>query len=200
MFFTLKNKAGMTLIEVLIVVAMIGLLFTLAVPTVSNIFGLSQKSAIRDLATKAREAFHSTVISGSIHRIVYDITNSQFWVERGPQKVLLDSDESREKDEQNRSFFDEEKEDNSFSMAKRITSKKISLPSGVIFQDIITQQNIDPVTEGVVYTHFFPHGIIEQTLIHILDSNGRVASLVIEPIAGYTRLYQKLITKEEAFD
>jgi hypothetical protein len=84
-------------------------------------------------------------------------------------------------------------------METSITRKKIPLPRGVEFEDLITEQSPNPITEGTAYTHFFPHGLNEQTVIHLKDQNKHHATLVITPIVAQTDLYDRYATKEEVF-
>ena len=49
---------------------------------------------------------------------------------------------------------DKKKDESPFQMDKSVTRKKLSLPTGVTFEDIKTQQSEEPITEGKAYTHF----------------------------------------------
>ena len=51
----------------------------------------------------------------------------------------------------------------------------------------------------LAYTHFFPHGLTEQTIIHLTDTSGHKASLIISPLIGNTDVYDRYISLEEAF-
>ena len=85
-----------------------------------------------------------------------------------------------------------------FTLATYVTRKKNELPRGVEFEDVTTEQSKDPITEGTAYTHFFPHGIIEQTVIHLKDTSNHKATLVVEPIVGRTKVIERYLTTKEA--
>ena len=88
---------------------------------------------------------------------------------------------------------------NPFQMDTTVTRKKISLPRGVSYEDVITEERADPIIEGIAYSHFFPRGLTEQTIIHLQDTSQHHASLVITPLLGMTELYDRYIKRDEAF-
>jgi hypothetical protein len=84
-------------------------------------------------------------------------------------------------------------------MDKTITRKKMDLPRGVTFEDVLTEQSKDPIKEGTAYTHFFPQGMTEQTIVHLVDSSNHHVSLVIAPLVGKSDVYDRYVTSEEVF-
>jgi prepilin-type N-terminal cleavage/methylation domain-containing protein len=196
------DSRGFTLIELLVVVVLIALISLFAIPSISSYFQVSLNSAARDLATTIKEAYNSTVVTGRVYRVVYDLKEGKYWVESGPPTMLLDTAESREKEERKRrySMSTDKPAANPFSLDRTITRDKIALPRGVTFEDVVTQQSPDPITEGAAYTHFFPHGLTEQTIIHLRDTSSHRHSLVISPVVGRTDLYQRYVTSKEIFD
>ncbi len=195
------GKRGFTLFEVMIVIALIGLISIFAIPTVSSYFRISLNTVARQIATVIKDAYNSTVVSGNVNRLVYDLEGHKYWVEQGPPTTMLDTAETKEKEERRKRFGGEEaeKRPSGFGLNKIVTRKKISLPTGVMFEDVVTQQSKDPLINGTAYTHFFPHGIVERTIIHLKDSADHHFSLVISPITGRTELYENYIDAKKAF-
>ncbi|MBI4924478.1 MAG: prepilin-type N-terminal cleavage/methylation domain-containing protein [Bdellovibrio sp.] len=192
---------GFTLIELLVVIFLIALISLISLPTISSYFKISLTTVARELASAVRETYTSTALTGKVHRLVYDLNEHTYWAEIGPNIVLLDTQETKEKLDRKKRFSStsETKEAPSlFSLDKSITRKKRSLPTGVFFEDILTEQSKESIKEGLVYTHFFPHGITEQTILHIKDSANHKISLVLKPIIGRTEMYEKFVTREEA--
>jgi general secretion pathway protein H len=206
---TNKDQRGFTLIELLVVVFLIGMIFLFALPKVTSIFRLSLDSSSREMASVIRDAYNATMVTGRVHRVVWDIGERKYWVESGGTSLLLDTEESREKASQRlrRKIKKEgEEEEESlppghlpFSLNRLVTRAKISLPRGVEFEDILTQKSEDPITSGTAYTHFFPHGLVEQTLIHLKDDSKNQQTLLIWPVLGRTRVEKRYLTLQEAY-
>ncbi len=90
-----------------------------------------------------------------------------------PPTVLLDTKESREREERKKRLASDRTRRPGLRPSRwtrASPARRSRLPTGVTFEDIMTQQSPEPVTEGMAYTHFFPHGMIEQTMIHLKDS------------------------------
>ena len=192
---------GFTLIEILVVIALAAIITAFVIPSVSSYFQVSINSATREIGTTVKEAYNSTVLTGRVYRITYDLKKNQYWVESGPPNVLLDTAATLKKAEEDSMHHSDEgkPKPDSFSMDRTVTRSKVSLPRGVTFEDVITQQSATPIKSGLAYTHFFPHGITEQTIIHLKDSSTHHASLVISPLVGNTDVYDRYISLEEAF-
>ena len=197
----LNSSSGFTLIEMLVVVAIIVLITMVAMPTVSSYFQVSLTTATRDMATIINEAYNSALASGQVHRLVYDLKENTYWVESGPADYLIDTKESKEKADRRKRFQspNDKPPPPAFRMETTVTRKKIKLPTGVVFEDVVTQQSPDPITEGNAYTHFFPQGLTEQTIVHLTDSSQHHVSLVPTPLIGKTNLYDKYVKREEVF-
>ena len=195
-------QAGFTLVELLVVIALIGLIGTFALPSVNNFFKLSMNSSTREMASIVKETYNSTAMSGKVHRLAFDFKAGEFWVESGPNTLLLDTVESKEKEDRRKKFSrpGEEPKDTGFSLDKSVTRNKIALPRGVSFEDILTEQSPIPITEGMAYVHFFPHGLTEKSVIHLQDTSDHHVTLVISPLIGRTRLIDRFVKGAEAYD
>jgi prepilin-type N-terminal cleavage/methylation domain-containing protein len=204
-FAFFKNASGFSLIELLIVVAILGLVGLIAIPSISNTFRFSVKSSAREIATLINDASNSAQITGKIHRIVYDLKNQQYWVESTSEMTLLKSEESVEIDKQRADSFSKDKDDankpknGGFHQESLLTKKKRSLPVGVTFKDVYTEQSPDPITEGLAYTHIFPQGLTEKTIVHIVDTSKNDISLVVSNLLGRCTVEGRYVDPKEVF-
>jgi prepilin-type N-terminal cleavage/methylation domain-containing protein len=191
---------GFTLVELLVVVALIGLLGVFALPSVGNFFKVTLSSANRELASTIKETYNATAMVKRVHRLVFDLKENTYWVESGPEDLQVATEASREVDERKKRFRREENGNAPppFVLETNITRSKISLPQGVEFDGIFTEYTSEEITEGTAYTHFFPHGVTEQTVIHLKDSSNHFATLVVQPLTGRVRLFERKVPSKEA--
>jgi prepilin-type N-terminal cleavage/methylation domain-containing protein len=199
-----KQQDGFSLIELLIVVAILGLVGLIVIPSISNTFRFSNQSTARDIATLIKDTANSAQITGRVHRIAYDLKNSQYWVESSGETTLLKSDESREKEKETHSFFsateeDEEKKNGGFHMENTLTKKKRTLSIGVKFKDVSTEQGDEPITDGMAYTHIFPQGMSEKSLVHLIDTGKNETSLIVTNLLGRCQVEGRYIEAKEVF-
>jgi prepilin-type N-terminal cleavage/methylation domain-containing protein len=199
-----RESSGFTLIEMMVVMAIIALMAAMAIPSISSYFNVSLSATGREIAGTVKETYNATVVTGQVHRIVYDLKEGQYWVESGPPTVMLDTEASKKREERKKRLAisdDKPKDDTGgWAMDKSVTRKKQSLPTGVKFEDVKTAQSDDPITEGKAYTHFFPHGLIESTIVHLMDTSKHHVSLVFQPIIGKTDMYDHYVNEKEAYN
>jgi prepilin-type N-terminal cleavage/methylation domain-containing protein len=201
------SESGFSLVELMVVVALMGLIAGMAIPSISSVFKISLGSTTRDLATTVRHTYNAAMMTKKVHRLVYDLKDQRYWVEVGPANLLMDTEETRAKADRAAKFGSKLTEDEakkkkdsepSFSLATYVTRKKNDLPRGVEFTDVKTEQSKDPIKEGLVYTHFFPHGITEQTVVHLKDTSNHQSTLIIEPTVGRSKVIEHFVSPEEA--
>jgi len=201
-----RDRSGFTLIEILVVVALLGLIFTFALPRLNSHFRLSLETATREIASTIKDAFNSTMVTRKVHRLAIDFGEKKYWVEKQDSaqsgEVLLHTESSLEKKrEQDRWKSEDEKKAGgvSFALAADVTPKKKSLPDGVEFSSALSEQYPEPIKEGIATFHFFPHGLSEQGVIHIKDLDGHEFTLVISAVMGKTKLLRGNVSKEEIY-
>src|SRR5262249_49547489 len=121
--------------------------------------------------------------------------------ESGPNTILLDTAETSEREARRKRFAktSDKPPPSVFALDKTVTRKKLTLPRGVEFEDVLTERGQEPLKKGVAYTHFFPHGITERTLIHLKDASDHHITLVVSPLVGYTRVLERYVDAKEAY-
>jgi prepilin-type N-terminal cleavage/methylation domain-containing protein len=196
---TCRGFSGFSLIELLVVVGLIAVVSMLAIPSISSYFGVSMNSAAREIATTMKETYNATMLTGRVHRVAFDLKEHVYWAEIGPTTMLLETKESKEKDERRRKFSrDEGPKDSGFSLDTSVTRKKRPLPRGVQFEDIATHQSDELVTDGTAYSHIFPNGLTERVVIHLRDSSKHRITLVTSALIGRTDMYERYVSATEA--
>jgi general secretion pathway protein H len=89
------RQRGVSLVEILIVVAIGALLLGGAVYGVRALAKSDLRSSSLKLAGMIRYAFDRSITTGEYFRIVLDLTQSRFWLERSPTRAYLARDKER---------------------------------------------------------------------------------------------------------
>ena len=183
---TIYNKsAGFTLIEIVIVMAMIALFATMAAPRIQNRMDLDLKKRARMLSSASLFLYNQAAFKNSTYRLHYDLDQHKYWVEVAQGMVRLE----KQMEERRFSKRDTEKQKSKFAADTSIIKKPIQLEKGLKFKDIKTEASPDPFTSGHVYTHFFPSGYAEQTRIRLKSEQGKVYTIEVNPLTGSAKIY-----------
>ncbi|MFQ5459118.1 MAG: hypothetical protein ACE5FC_11805, partial [Myxococcota bacterium] len=78
---------------------------------------------------------------------------------------------------------------------RNILPDPVTLPDGVFITSVSTQY-LEEATEGEAYTHFFPDGYAEPTVLYMADTRGGEYTLYVPPISGRV----KVLPGHEEFD
>lgn len=107
------SQQGLTLIEVVVVLALVGVLLLAAVPSMRAVMGVDLKSASRELAASLRYVYDEASVRNIVMRVAYDLDNHTWWVEAADSEVRIFA--SRKE----REAFDE------FMAAKAISDEEV---------------------------------------------------------------------------
>lgn len=199
-----SSSQGFTLLELIVVIAILGFIAVIALPKASNILRMSLSSTTREISSAIKQTYNAAMMTKRAYRLVFDIDHREYWVEMGPATWVLETKESLERAERKKKWMSSDalKKSNAeaasaWQPATQVIRKKVSLPQGVEFEDIYTEQSPEAFTSGLAYCHFFPQGTIEKTLIHLKDNSSHFATLFVEPLVGRTRVFQRRIEIKE---
>lgn len=104
-----RRHRGVSLVEILIVVAIGALLLGGAVYSVRALAKSDLRSSSLKLAGMIRYAFDRSITTGEYFRVVIDLTQSRFWLERSADRAYLARD--KERSPGGGKAFDQEAED-----------------------------------------------------------------------------------------
>lgn len=211
-------RRGVSLIEMMVVMAVIAVVLGVGAPVLSSVFDLQQRGEAKALADVYKLLQTEAMLRNVTFRIAFNLDKRTWKVEVGDPGALIFSD-PRERER-----FDEEQE----RQLKRFTDKEIeqgeasdvvnrqgrfeglqvpgfptggTLPDGCEYAYVYTPQYGAPVTpskeapespdeESVVYSHIFPDGTMEFTVIRIVDSDDPADgyTVEVEPFSGEVKL------------
>ncbi|MCC6750798.1 MAG: prepilin-type N-terminal cleavage/methylation domain-containing protein [Deltaproteobacteria bacterium] len=86
---TQERSAGFTLIEMMVVVAVVGLLLGAATMTFRNVTRSDLRSAASRTAAALRVAFDRTTMTGETVRVALDLEKGEYWLESSSDRVAL---------------------------------------------------------------------------------------------------------------
>ena len=163
----LPADRGFTLLELAVVLLIIGLLVTVAVPRFTDLTGTRLESSARRLAALVRYLSGEAAFRSHLYRLHYDLDQQSYWV-----TVLTTAQNAAE-----------------FITDDAPLSRPVQLPPSIVFADVQVP-DVGRVNRGQVYTHFYPHGYIDPTVIHLRDQSSRVLTVVIPSLTGEAQIYE----------
>ncbi len=194
---------GFTLIEVLITVAVIGVMALAAAPAVNAFTGANARSSAAEIAGAYRYLFDTAALRHQTCRMVLDMDHQEWWAEctePGPGgrrgQPVMGKDGVAEDDEAAlaKGFSDEPDADKRRFLARARFAEfkdrqvgKRKLKGGSAFEKIWTPRQRDPQTKGKAYVYFYPQGQGDRAQIPVADG-GNAYTVVTQPLTGRARV------------
>lgn len=214
-------QRGLTLIEIMIVIALLGVIALVGVPIVNNIFAVQQRAAIQNLAQTYVWLGEEAQLRNVCFRLAINLDRNTWKVEVGDANALVFSnpEEAKEYTEtiksKMRRFTRQQREDANLSedstpsqfdkMEDNAFNTEEVLPEGLYFSFVYTPQYgedgmrpndelpDDPAEEKIAYSHIFSDGSAEHTVIQIVeDGDDEPLSLIVEPLSGKVQITTEL--------
>jgi general secretion pathway protein H len=90
-----RARQGFTLIELGIVLALVALATAVAIPSFNALAATGLRTSSSKLAGMVREAYARAAITGKVHRIVLELDQGAFWLERTDERFVLSSSKQK---------------------------------------------------------------------------------------------------------
>jgi len=155
------KKNGYTLVELALVVFLLGLMLTLAVPKVrENLLSDGLKSTERRLIGAIRQLRADAVREQVDYVLALDLDSPGFWT--------YSQDMTPEKRDEMR-------------------KKSVQFPAGVKIKDV-SQLGLENKPDGEIVIKFYRQGHIQPTVIHLAQEE-RFATIVLSPFLSNLKVY-----------
>jgi general secretion pathway protein H len=184
---------GFTLIELMIVMALIALLAAAAGPALGGLTGANTRKGAGELAGAMRWLFDSAAVRHATCRLVLSPSTRTFWAECAPARTTIrrDPGEDAVREAPTEGSEPDAREGGvrapGFARFEDSIVKRRELPSGVEFKAIRIEGR-DALSEARdAYVHFFPGGRAQSARVTIADGS-HVFTIRLEPFTGRARV------------
>jgi prepilin-type N-terminal cleavage/methylation domain-containing protein len=192
-------RRGLTLIEIMVVIALMAVITVVALPSLSGLVGWNQRAAAKELAQTYSWLLDEAALRNVTFRVAFNLDTRTWKLEAGDPNTLIFSDpETREKADEKleqelkrftKREIEEGKAEGTLKKRGRFEGLDIdhfkterTLPSGLAFAYVYTPQygedGVTPTEGGppedvedqkMAYTYIFPDGTAEHTVIRLVD-------------------------------
>ncbi|MDP2314456.1 MAG: prepilin-type N-terminal cleavage/methylation domain-containing protein [Pseudomonadota bacterium] len=208
-----RLRSGISLIEIMVVIAIMAVVLGIGIPSLAGIFDLQQRSAARELAMTYSFLVNEAAMRNVTFRIAYNLDAGTYQIEVGDPNTLVFSDPEtraayeaeREKEmkrgDKKKEGAEGEEESDALQRFAGLTSpgfqSKVTLPSNSMFAYVYTPQYDEPQTpseeapeteadQKIVYSYVFANGISEHSVVRIvsIDDPEDGYTIEVEPLSG----------------
>lgn len=152
---------GFTLLELAVVIFIMGLMLTLAMPYLGGFREAALKSQARRMAGRATYMYDEATGHKLVLRLIFDIDNN------GYAAAQLDPYAVKPV----------------FAPDTTMSGRPVMMPAAIRIRDV-TVEGIGTVNRGIIATNFYPEGYVDATVVHLEDASGDVMTLEFSPLTG----------------
>lgn len=224
------RRRGMTLVEVMVVIAIIVVVSGVAIPSMALLLDLQQKAAVTELATAFGYLRDEATLRNVTFRVEFNLDRNRWKVEAGtPDATIFATTEEREAWEQELEdqltrFTEREIEEGAANeileqegrfegLEDGTIDTEKELPGGSRFAWVYTPEYGEPVEpsmeppedeteERKVYSYIFPDGQMQFTVVRIVGEYDAEDgyTLIVEPLTGRIHIEDVDADYEALFD
>ncbi len=169
----------------MLVMLLIGYLTTLVMPDIGTVMRAGVKSSVRRYTALVRYAYDEAMLSGKVHRIVINLDEQTWKIERA-QDNLLPID--KERAGVSATGFRPEDRVNPEPTYKLVGAKVVEkIPRGTRILSVKSwRKGEDPVDKGEVAIYAFPNGLIDESSVVLAEEGKEDLQKFLISTAGLT--------------
>jgi len=164
------RESGLTLVEIMVAIAIVGLITMGMSVAIGGIFGARLHASANKLSGMVRYAYSLASLRGKVHRVVVDIDEGLYHLEEVEEKRDCAAAEVDEDDKPASELWA------AFGgkTVKDARVRTLKLPGGIQFTGVFTRHNSEAVEEGSEAIYFFPDGTAEKAFVWLTDGDETV--------------------------
>ncbi len=146
---------------------------------------VDNRTVFRDIVITVKEVRNRAKLYGTNYRLVFKIDEKQasYWLEKSVSPTLIDK-EFLAKQRERGDKPEEGAPDSPYQVDSSYLKKEKRLPDGYLIKQLESGPQDAVFTEGMVYIHFFPTGMVEPVALQIQDPRKNIWTLVFNPLTG----------------
>lgn len=155
------GRRGFTLLELAVVMFLMALIMLIALPYFGSLQPAQMRSESRRLASRANYLYQEAGAQKVLIRLTFDLDHNGYYVTR------LDPFAAKPV----------------FTPEGGPAGVRVIMPVGIRIRDVWVE-GVGAVNRGQVSTQFYPSGYVDATVVHLIDQNGEVFTIAIDPFTG----------------
>lgn len=214
-----RGRRGMSLLEIMVVLAIMAGILAIGIPSISSIYDLQQRGAARELALTYKFLVAEAQMRNVTFRVAYNLDAGTYKIEVGDADTLIFSDpeslarfeaeRARELKRFTRKEEEEAKDDDPLARFEGLTmpgfQSEVQLPGNSMFAWVYTPQYgeaqtpsdeapEDPADARIVYSYVFASGEAEHTVVRIVNISDPEDgyTVEVEPLSGNVHVESEL--------
>lgn len=198
-----KGRNGITLIELMVAMAIVGVIFAVAATGLRSVFNVNLKSTAARLASTLRYLSNKAVTDHLYLRMVFDLDDQAYHVEESSDPFVISPEEegSENKKEEEENKKEGEVAKPAFTPSESKLLKVTKLPSDVFFKDVSVSYLNRKIEKGQAVAYFFPDGYATGTVINLKNEEDEDHySIELFPLSGQVKVegeYKESATEEK---
>lgn len=183
-----STARGFSLIEVMIVIALVALISAVTIPSLTGVFRTSTESFARRLSLQLREARDRAMLQDKLLRLRVNLDSQEYWLEEAPSNYLLPKNGAARGDSALEKEEAEKKETAAFRQVTEITGDKQKVPKGLKIVEIISPRRKEPFREGTADVYFYNNGSTDGATLHFETDEKVRQAVQLHPVTGQSKL------------
>lgn len=153
-----SNQRGFTLVEILIVIAIISTVLAVSIPAIERVTYQRISSTARRFTGMIRTIRNDAVLLNNIYRIGFDIDKNKYWVQSQRElKTIKERYENKE---------EAQAEASNFVFAEKYGKEPLDMPGGTKVLGVF-KEGEGLIQKGLAVIHFFPNGFNEPSIVYL---------------------------------